>query len=58
MVEGDGSMGMDLGPNASLLTLGELFLGKGQEMTELGDLGGALSLSIRRGRRVMLNIRQ
>lgn len=51
-------MGMDLGPNASLLTLGELFLGKGQEMTELVDLGGALSLSIRRGRRVMLNIRQ
>lgn len=51
-------MGTDLGPNASLLTLGELCLGKHQEMAELGDLGGAFSLSVRRGRRVTLNIRQ
>lgn len=37
MVEGDGTVGTELGPNTSLLALGEHFLGKDQEMTDLVD---------------------
>lgn len=49
-------MGTELGPNASLLTLGELFLGKEQEMTDLADLVGHFHLVLGRG--VTLNIRK
>lgn len=51
-------MGTELGPNTSLLALGEHFLGKDQEMTDLVDLGGTFSLSVRKRRRVTLSIRQ
>lgn len=56
MVEGDGTVGTELGPNASLLALGEHFLGKDQEMTDLVNLGGTFSLSVRKRRRVTLSI--
>lgn len=48
MVEGDGSLGTELGPNAGLLALKKQFLGKDWEMIDLVDLGGTFSLMLGR----------
>lgn len=58
MVEGDGSLGPELGPNAGLLALKEHFSGKDWEMIDLVDLGEIFSLMLGREEELTLSIRQ
>ena len=58
MVEGDGYLGPELGPNACLLALKEHFSGKDWEMIDLVDLGEIFSLMLGREEELTLSIRQ